>query len=304
MSGGTSEIIAAYVNNGYVGITTETWGGVLGTTKNMMTKQLYPSNGATTGGASSAAYELINGVYGDAVYETSIRYSSSYAWNSDGSWLPYAGNPFFTRGDSCSSTTAAGLYYFSAHPGNNTLDRGFRPVLCIGEVEILTLPTYEVTFNANGGTIEDLGSTTTTRTVTEGSTYGEAEGGFPEAIREGYTFNGWFTAATDGTQVTANTQVTGEVPNTLYAQWTANNATYNIVYKSSSGKQLGTATATNAIGTTQTISPKAFTGYTSPAAQSVAWDSTTAKTITFTYAPINYTISYTKDNKLPDGYTS
>ena len=56
--------------------------------------------------------------------------------------------------------------------------------------------------------------------------------------------------------------------------------------------QLGTATATYKFDTTNTISPKAFTGYTSPANQSVTWNSTTAKTITFTYTPINYTITW------------
>ena len=75
--------------------------------------------------------------------------------------------------------------------------------------------------------------------------------------------------------------------------WKVNSYTYNIVYKSSSGVQLGTDTITKDYGTTNTVSPKSFTGYTSPTSQSVKWDSTSAKTITFTYTPIEYTISYT-----------
>ena len=65
----------------------------------------------------------------------------------------------------------------------------------------------------------------------------------------------------------------------------------NIVYKSSSGVQLGTATVANNYGTTNTVSPKSFTGYTSPSSQSVKWDSTSAKTITFTYTPISYNVT-------------
>lgn len=80
-------------------------------------------------------------------------------------------------------------------------------------------------------------------------------------------------------------------PINLYAQWDANSYTYNIVYKSSSGVQLGTATVAKDYGTTNTVTPKAFNGYTSPSSQSVKWDSTSAKTITFTYTPITYNVT-------------
>ena len=84
---------------------------------------------------------------------------------------------------------------------------------------------------------------------------------------------------------------TGNASISLYAQWKANSYTYNIVYKSSSGTQLGTATIAKNYGTTNTVSPKAFAGYTSPSSQSIKWDSTSAKTITFTYTPITYNIT-------------
>lgn len=85
---------------------------------------------------------------------------------------------------------------------------------------------------------------------------------------------------------TTGITVSGNVTSsTIYASATANDITYNIVYKSSNGASLGTATATYKYGTTNTISPPAKLGYVTPAAQSVAWDSTSAKTITFTYTP-------------------
>ena len=71
------------------------------------------------------------------------------------------------------------------------------------------LPTYTVTFDANGGTCA-----TKTRKVVQG----EAVGELPEATRAGYKLAGWFTAKTGGSQVTAATVVTKAA--TYYARWT------------------------------------------------------------------------------------
>lgn len=84
---------------------------------------------------------------------------------------------------------------------------------------------------------------------------------------------------------------TGNASINLYAQWKVNSYTYNIVYKSSSGVQLGTDTISKNYNTTNTVSPKTFTGYTSPSSQSIQWNSTSAKTITFTYTPISYNVT-------------
>ena len=146
-----------------------------------------------------------------------------------------------------------------------------------------TANKYDVTFDANGGTVG-----TENKTVTYDSTYGT----LPTPERTGYTFNGWYTKASGGTKITSSTTVTTASNHTLYAQWTANKYTYNIVYKSKSGIELGTATVEYAFDTTNTIKPKAFTGYTSPASQSIKWDSVDAKTITFVYTPIEYTVTY------------
>ena len=64
-----------------------------------------------------------------------------------------------------------------------------------------------------------------------------------------------------------------------------NSYKYNVVYKSSNGTNLGSTSVTKSFGTTNTISPKTFSGYNTPSSQSVKWDSTSAKTITFTYTP-------------------
>ena len=69
--------------------------------------------------------------------------------------------------------------------------------------------THTVTFNGNNGTPSE-----TTRTVNNGAAIGK----LPTASRSNHSFNGWFTAASGGTQINASTVVTGNV--TYYAQWT------------------------------------------------------------------------------------
>ena len=70
-------------------------------------------------------------------------------------------------------------------------------------------PEYTVTFNANGGSVSSA-----TRIVTSGA----AVGTLPTATRSGYTFDGWFTSASGGSQVSPSTVVTENV--TYYAHWT------------------------------------------------------------------------------------
>ena len=68
-----------------------------------------------------------------------------------------------------------------------------------------------VTFNANGGSVSS-----SNMEVTLGSTYGT----LPTPSKVGYSFDGWFTAASGGSQVTATTTVTTSAAHTLYAHWT------------------------------------------------------------------------------------
>ena len=84
--------------------------------------------------------------------------------------------------------------------------------------------TYTVTLSANGGSVDP-----TSKSVTYDSTYGD----FPTPTRAGYTFKGWFTAASGGTQVTSTTKVQITDAQTLYAQWTANK--YIVEYDANGG---------------------------------------------------------------------
>ena len=67
---------------------------------------------------------------------------------------------------------------------------------------------YTITFDANGGAC----TTASARTDLDGKI-----ATLPEASRDGYTFRGWFTAASGGEQVTLDKVYSADT--TLYAQW-------------------------------------------------------------------------------------
>ena len=122
-----------------------------------------------------------------------------------------------------------------------------------------TVPTktYTVTFNANGGTVdvanrqiscEFMGwatsSSATSATYQPGGTFttnanttlyavwkNAALGQYSVPVREGYVFDGWYTAASGGTQVTLSTVVSSDM--TVYAHWIV--ATYGVHYDANGG---------------------------------------------------------------------
>lgn len=77
---------------------------------------------------------------------------------------------------------------------------------------------YTVTFNANGGSVD-----TSSKTVYRADVYGN----LPTPTKTGYTFKGWYTAASGGTKVTASSTVNITANQTLYAQWIENYLTIN-----------------------------------------------------------------------------
>ena len=83
---------------------------------------------------------------------------------------------------------------------------------------------YKITFDANSGSVSP-----TSKDVTYGLTYGT----LPTPTRNGYSFNGWYTAKTGGTKITDSTKVTLGGNQTLYAQWTAKE--FTIKYDANGG---------------------------------------------------------------------
>jgi uncharacterized repeat protein (TIGR02543 family) len=78
-----------------------------------------------------------------------------------------------------------------------------------------------VTFDAQGGTWPEgtFAELPPMFAVVLGREYGANFASPPE--RYGFTFDGWFTAATGGVEVTSETIVTNEESHTLFAQWSA-----------------------------------------------------------------------------------
>ena len=97
---------------------------------------------------------------------------------------------------------------------------------------------YTITFNSNGGS--NVSSIT--------KTFGEEIGSLPEPTRTGYTFDGWYTSSSGGTQISSTTKVLANT--TYYAHWTIKTFTiefkdnlpcFNNVYiKKTYGSTLGT----------------------------------------------------------------
>ena len=77
-------------------------------------------------------------------------------------------------------------------------------------VQSTSSKNVKITFNANGGSVSQ-----NSKTVISGSTYGS----LPTPTRDGYTFDGWYTSASGGSQVTSGTTCSSNI--TLYAHWTA-----------------------------------------------------------------------------------
>ena len=121
-----------------------------------------------------------------------------------------------------------------------------------------TANKYTVTFDENGGDTPSKAS----QSVTYDSTYGT----LATVTRTGYTFDGWYTAASGGAKVTSTTKVSTAGNHTLYAHWTVNK--YTITFSGAvSGsqsadytyKQTGTIAFPQAAD--QTGSGKYFTGW-------------------------------------------
>ncbi|MBR4522697.1 MAG: InlB B-repeat-containing protein, partial [Kiritimatiellae bacterium] len=111
--------------------------------------------------------------------------------------------------------------------------------------------TYTVTFDANGGSVDPA-----SKLVTYNATYGD----LPTPARTGYTFNGWYTEATGGSQRTSSTTVQITTDITLYARWTAN--TYTVIFDAQGGN-VSPASATVTYNSTYgTLPTPTRTGYT------------------------------------------
>lgn len=170
-----------------------------------------------------------------------------------------------------------------------------------------TANKYTITLNANGGSGNTASvqatyaSTTLTPTITN-------------PTRTGYTFAGWYSAASDGVmvintsgQLQANrsgiTNTSGQwiatTDKTLYAQWTANTNTPYVVkhyQQNLDGTYPSTPTNTdNLTGTTaSSVTPavKSYEGFTAPSTQTVSIAADGSTVVTYQYTRNSYQLTW------------
>ncbi len=147
--------------------------------------------------------------------------------------------------------------------------------------------TATIKFNANGGAVDQ-----TSKVVYIGQAIGE----LPKATMSGYIFDGWYTALSGGSKVTAST-VMGENDIVVYARWT------KIVATSATIKTPATKTVYNqgdtfsAVGLTLTVKYNDGTSktvtYTDCTISSPNMTSAGTKTVTATYEGVSVSYSVT-----------
>lgn len=172
-----------------------------------------------------------------SVNKSSVEYGGSAIWTA----TPSTGYNFskWSNGSTANPLTVS----------NITANTHITPVF--------VLKSYTVTWNANGGTVSPASTT---------KTHGSTLGTLPTPTRAStaeysYTFAGWFTAASGGTQISTTTTVTKDV--TYYAHWTATKRSYTATFNGNGGSTPSPSSITKeynvALGTLPTCSR---TGYT------------------------------------------
>ena len=143
-----------------------------------------------------------------------------------------------------------------------------------------TANTYTVGFSEQG--FENI-------TVTYGDSYGD----LPEVSKIGYTFDGWFTAASGGEKIEYSSKVAIPKDHVLYAHWSVNS--YTLDWNLNGGTASNSYTSGNVAYGTSLIAPAPVkTGY-----DFAGWDkeiSTTMPTENLTYnanwTPKTYTVQF------------
>ena len=152
----------------------------------------------------------------------------------------------------------------------SAVDRVGYSMLANTTITIPALPTYTVTYNANGGSGTPSSQS---KTYNKALTLSSAK-----PTRTGYAFQGWATSASGSVAYAAGASYTANASVTLYAVWKAN--TYTVSYDANGGSGApGNQTKTH--GTTLTLSSTKPTraNYTF-----LGWG-TAASSTTVSYAP-------------------
>ena len=187
--------------------------------------------------------------YSDGVQVNNLRSTEGtftlYAkWNPDTVTLPEPTRPGYTFNG----------WYTAASAGTRIGTAGavYTPT---GDIELYaqwSANTYEITFDANGGT----SSSTEKISVT----YDDVYPSLHTVTREGYNFLGWYTSKVDGAKVEEGNKVTITENTTLYALW--EEASYTLTFDPDGGTLEGDESISVCFGGTYPVLPTASrTGY-------------------------------------------
>lgn len=195
-----------------------------------------------------------------SVYNITIPVSVSPTGAGTTSPSPFTGQEGSTVYITATPATGYEFAYWTdgvddTHYANNPQSVVMRSVKTL--TAYFTLKSYTVTWNANGGTVSPASTT-----KTHGSTLGTLPTPTKASTAEySYTFAGWFTAASGGTQISSTTTVTRNV--TYYAHWTATKRSYTATFNGNGGSTSSPSSITKeyntALGTLPTCTR---TGYT------------------------------------------
>ena len=292
------------------------------------------SNSPTAGGSVTGAGAKAYG----ATVQLVAAANSGYTFDS---WTVVSGGVTLSSSASTTSFTMpsndvsiranynVNNYTLTVNPGGTTYSGGY------GTSKAVTAPDtlYTVTYNYNGSgqtennvsvlrsftnwTLTGSGSidSTTAKSVTYTygigngtltASYGNGTVVLPNPTREGYTFNGWYTASSGGTEVGAGGAgytVNGDI--TLYAQWGINSSsvtvnpgglTYTGDYGTTKSITAPTDSYTvtynyngNGVSNSQVSAPKTFSNWILSGSGSIS--STTANPTTYTYGTGNGTLT-------------
>jgi uncharacterized repeat protein (TIGR02543 family) len=154
-----------------------------------------------------------------AVYWNTTGSGTRYASSSD----PIVRSEQLNQGYVIGTHATGGTAYFASNPtGGNTAPADhlegigsgatLQPQsLYLDQLSRRLRPT--ISFASNGGSIAVPASIEVV--------FGETYGPLPTTSRPGFSFTGWFTAATGGSLVTVETTVTNSADHTLHARWNA-----------------------------------------------------------------------------------
>ena len=171
--------------------------------------------------------------YNVEAYDLILTAGKTYTW----SYFVKSSSPFTIRGGSeqngwnngieISTEWGKKVYSFVAvGPREDPLSRYVAFYTLLG--------TFETNDSVEYHSLEIMEGEPTYETIAK--TYGSQLGTLSTPLREGYTFDGWYTEAYGGTKVTTTTQVTKDM--TLYAHYKVNK--YNVSYNSNGGSSVST----------------------------------------------------------------